>query len=82
MTEAAPTGGLYWPQEREELGMNPLLERDQEVWRQDSLDADLWHGSKGVIVNSAALEEREVYFEVIRLRQNLPSEAQDDFVAV
>ena len=38
-----------------------------EVWRQDVKDQDLWHGSKGVMVNSAALEARQVFFEIIRV---------------
>ncbi len=38
-----------------------------EVWRQDTQDQDLWHGTKGVIINSEALAERQVYFEIIRV---------------
>ena len=45
-----------------------MMTQAQEIWRQDVLDADLWHGNKGVIVNSAALQEREVYFEILKVR--------------
>jgi hypothetical protein len=38
-----------------------------EVWYQDLEDRDLWHGRNGVIVNTAALNERAFYVEVIRI---------------
>jgi hypothetical protein len=38
-----------------------------EVWSQDLENSDLWHGKHGVIVNTAALNEREFYFDIIRL---------------
>lgn len=38
-----------------------------EVWQQDQQIADLWHGKKGIIVNSDALKEREFYFEILRV---------------
>ena len=36
-----------------------------ETWTRDSEDADLWHGPHGVIVNTAALEERKVFYHII-----------------
>lgn len=42
--------------------------RPLEVWRQDPQDDDLWHGDNGVIVNGAALRQREAFFDVVRLR--------------
>ena len=41
--------------------------RPIEVWHQDNHSQDLWHGNNGVIVNTAALEERETYFDIIRI---------------
>jgi hypothetical protein len=42
--------------------------KDPEVWCQDTDNADLWHGQHGVIVNTAALAEREFYYHVIRIK--------------
>lgn len=39
----------------------------QEVWYQDPADEDRWAGEDGVLINTAALEERSYYFEIIRL---------------
>jgi hypothetical protein len=41
--------------------------KESEVWQRDPEDTDLWHSKHGVIVNTAALEEREFYFDVIRV---------------
>lgn len=41
----------------------------QEVWQQDSQDTNLWHGANGLMVNSAALSEREAFFDVKRIFQ-------------
>lgn len=41
--------------------------RPSEVWYQDSDSPDLWHGDNGVIVNTAALDERDFYFNVLRV---------------
>lgn len=41
--------------------------RPSEVWYQDSENSDLWHGDHGVIVNTAALEERSFYYNVLRV---------------
>jgi hypothetical protein len=38
-----------------------------EQWWQDSQDTDLWHGEHGVIINTAALDERKAFYTVIRL---------------
>ncbi len=40
-----------------------------EVWQQDPENPDFWHGKHGVIINTAALNEREFYFDIIRLTQ-------------
>lgn len=36
-----------------------------ETWSRDSEDPDLWHGPHGVIVNTAALAARKIYYEII-----------------
>jgi len=36
-----------------------------EFWRRDPKDSDLWHGEKGLILNTAALEERKAYYNVV-----------------
>ena len=41
-----------------------------EVWYQDALEPGLWHNDKGLIVNTAALQERETFFEVTRVAVN------------
>jgi hypothetical protein len=38
-----------------------------EVWTQDTQDSDLWHGKFGVMLNTVALDEREAFFDVIRV---------------
>ena len=58
--------GLDIPSLERESHSYPL--RPLETWHQDPADADLWHGAAGVILNSAALQERESYFEVVRVR--------------
>ena len=37
-----------------------------ETWTQDPQDTDLWHGPKGVIVNTSALEMRQAFYTIIR----------------
>ena len=44
-----------------------IVSKPTEVWRQDADEPDLWHGDSGVIVNSAALREREAYFDLTRV---------------
>ena len=41
--------------------------KPQETWTQDPEERDLWHGENGVILNTVALDERTVYYEVLRL---------------
>lgn len=41
-----------------------------ETWRRDALEPDLWYASNGVIVNTAALIEREFYVDVVRLESH------------
>ena len=36
-----------------------------ELWCRDAKDSDLWHGEHGVILNTAALEERKAYYNVV-----------------
>jgi hypothetical protein len=38
-----------------------------EVWYQDVEDGNLWHGTHGVIVNTAALVEREFFYNIERV---------------
>lgn len=40
--------------------------KKREVWVQDPVDSDLWHHESGLIVNTAALEERSAYYLIIR----------------
>ncbi len=51
----------------------PQLHLTPELWRQDPHDPDLWDGPHGLMVNSAALAEREFYHQVIRLNPTAPS---------
>lgn len=39
----------------------------QEIWHQDPVEKDLWINENGLLVNTAALEERANYFEVPEL---------------
>jgi hypothetical protein len=48
-----------------------------EIWYQDVEDSDLWFGEHGVMVNTAALNEREFYFEVIRVPHYPAHKPQD-----
>jgi hypothetical protein len=47
-----------------------------EVWYQDVEDSNLWYGEHGVMVNTAALEEREFYYEIIRVAHHPSFETQ------
>ena len=38
-----------------------------ETWYQLASNPDLWEGASGLIINTAALQEREAYFEVTRI---------------
>jgi hypothetical protein len=48
-----------------------------EIWYQDVEDSNLWFGEHGVMVNTAALDEREFYFEVIRVPHHPPVKPQE-----
>ena len=50
-----------------------------EVWYQDALIADLWHNDKGLIINIAALNEREAFFEVTRVALNPAAPSNTNF---
>jgi hypothetical protein len=53
-----------------------------EIWTQDTQDHDLWHGNYGVMVNTAALNEREGIFEVIRVPAMPPRGQEQRFMNV
>ena len=54
----------------------------QEVWRQDSLEPDLWHAPNGLMLNSAALSERAAFYNTIKLTgSNAACDVQDFFYA-
>ena len=38
-----------------------------EIWYQDLEDTHLWRGKHGILLNTAALNEREFYYTVIRI---------------
>lgn len=38
-----------------------------EIWFRHPVESDLWIGENGVLINSAALIERETYYDVARL---------------
>lgn len=63
--------------ERNETG-KPL--KATEVWYQDVEDRDLWFGEHGVMVNTAALAEREFYYEVIRVAHHPDYQRQESGV--
>ena len=44
-----------------------LALKDSEVWYQDREDRDYWHGEHGLIVNTAALNERDFYYAIVRI---------------
>lgn len=46
---------------------NVTREKQIEIWRQDNNSQDLWHGNNNIMINTSALNEREAYFEVIRI---------------
>lgn len=46
---------------------SPRYPKPSEAWYQ--LEDDLWRGAKDVLINTAALREREMYFDVIRVTQ-------------
>ncbi len=44
-----------------------MSSRPTEQWRQLPGEPDLWQGDHGVLINTAALREREAFFEVTRV---------------
>lgn len=38
-----------------------------EIWCQDAEDHDLWRHESGLLVNGAALAEREFFYSVVRI---------------
>ena len=65
---------LEQPQQRRLCSMktNDMKKTEQtlkhsEVWQQNIEHLDFWHGPNGVIINTAALNEREFYYNVIRI---------------
>lgn len=59
-----------------------MVELEQEIWRQDAIDPDLWHGASGLMLNSDALAERAEYFETIKLTATQSAvDVQDVFYA-
>lgn len=39
----------------------------QEVWHQLPTEPDMWLSESGLLVNTAALEERTYYYDVVRM---------------
>ena len=39
----------------------------KETWMQDSTDRNFWHAKNGLMVNAAALKEREGFYEIERV---------------
>jgi hypothetical protein len=54
--------------------LNPL--KNTEVWYQDPEDGNLWHGTHGVIVNTAALLEREFFYNIERVTAPVKSNSR------
>jgi hypothetical protein len=44
-----------------------MMTSKQEIWHQDPFENDLWMNEDGLLVNTAALEERTYYVEVVRV---------------
>jgi hypothetical protein len=56
--------------------------KKSEVWYQDLEDGNLWHGTHGVIVNTAALVEREFFYNITRVVAGKPSNTKRSQPAV
>ena len=41
-----------------------------ETWYQDTTDAHIWYDDSGLLINEPALNEREAYFDVVRVPVN------------
>ena len=47
---------------------NLTIDKLSEIWKQDYFEPDLWHNDEsGLIVSTDLLEEREYYYEVIKM---------------
>jgi hypothetical protein len=40
---------------------------ETEIWTQDLESPELWHGKYGLMLNTAALDEREAYFDITKV---------------
>ncbi|MGL4611663.1 MAG: hypothetical protein ACRCYY_18625 [Trueperaceae bacterium] len=47
--------------------------KNKETWYQDLEDGNLWHGTHGVILNTAALIEREFFYNIQRVPAQKPA---------
>ena len=56
------------------FSMSPMI---TELWQQDYQDQDLWHNEQGIMINTAALVEREAYFDIIRVPASALSISND-----
>jgi hypothetical protein len=43
------------------------MKANLETWQQDSFDPDLWIGANSLIINTAALDERSEFSEIVRV---------------
>jgi hypothetical protein len=57
-------------------GSNLNALKNTEVWYQDPEDGNLWHGTHGVIVNTAALLEREFFYNIERVAAPVKSNSR------
>ncbi len=47
---------------------NLYTDKSLEIWKQDYFEPELWHNDdSGLIVSSDLLEEREFYYQVIKM---------------
>jgi hypothetical protein len=49
-----------------------------EIWYQDLEDSNLWRGKHGILLNTTALNEREFYYNIIRITSQ-PSYAKESY---
>jgi hypothetical protein len=43
------------------------MKANLETWQQDPFDPDFWIGKNGLIINTAALDERSKFSEIVRV---------------
>lgn len=43
------------------------LNKQSEIWKQDFFNPNLWHNESGTIITYDLLEEREFYFDIVKL---------------